>query len=73
MPDATSDNNVDDPRNLRLSQPIQNPSLPTTYQRALLDTRAGVEKGGESGPVVVPGKPEDSLLLRAVRERIGQR
>jgi hypothetical protein len=33
----------------------------------LLDTRQGVRKGGESGPVVVPGKPEQSLLLKALR------
>ncbi len=33
----------------------------------LLDTRDGVLKGGESGPALVPGKPEDSLLIKAVR------
>jgi hypothetical protein len=33
----------------------------------LLDSRAGVLKGGDSGPVVVPGKPEESRLIRAVR------
>jgi cytochrome c553 len=33
----------------------------------LLDTREGVLKGGESGPALVPGKPEDSLLIKAVR------
>lgn len=38
---AGTDQNVDDPRNLRLSQPFKNPTLRTTYQRALLDTRAG--------------------------------
>ncbi|MBV6500678.1 MAG: hypothetical protein CJBNEKGG_03163 [Prosthecobacter sp.] len=31
-----------------------------------LDSRAGWQKGGESGPVVVPGKPEASLLIQAV-------
>jgi len=40
LPKGT-DNSVDDPRNLRLSQPVQNPSLPTAYQRALFDGRAG--------------------------------
>ncbi|HJT77545.1 MAG TPA: PSD1 and planctomycete cytochrome C domain-containing protein, partial [Gemmataceae bacterium] len=35
--------------------------------RLLLDSRAGVLKGGESGPAVVPGKPADSLLVKAVR------
>ena len=33
----------------------------------LLDSRAGFMKGGDSGPVVVPGKPADSLLIKAVR------
>ena len=31
-----------------------------------LDSRTGLLKGGETGPVVVPGKPEASLLIRAV-------
>jgi cytochrome c553 len=33
----------------------------------LLDTRDGARKGGESGPAVVPGKPDESLLVRALR------
>src|SRR5437762_2522130 len=33
----------------------------------LLDTRDGLRTGGESGPAVVPGKPHESLLLKAVR------
>src|SRR5438132_6892715 len=32
-----------------------------------LDTRAGVQKGGESGRVIVPGKPNQSPLITAVR------
>jgi len=32
-----------------------------------LDTRAGWEKGGANGPSLVPGKPSESLLLRAVQ------
>ncbi len=31
-----------------------------------LDTRAGWQKGGESGAAIVPGKPEESLLIKAV-------
>jgi len=31
-----------------------------------LDSREGLLKGGETGPVVVAGKPEESLLIRAV-------
>jgi hypothetical protein len=32
-----------------------------------LDTRDGLLKGGDSGPVIVPGDPEKSLLIKAVR------
>jgi hypothetical protein len=32
-----------------------------------LDSRAGTRKGGLTGPAVVPGKPEESLLLKAIR------
>src|SRR6476620_10049362 len=31
-----------------------------------LDTRAGVQRGGATGPVIVPGKPKDSLLIKAI-------
>ena len=33
----------------------------------LLDTRAGIRQGGDSGPSVTPGKPVESLLLEAMR------
>jgi mono/diheme cytochrome c family protein len=33
-----------------------------------LDSAAGVGKGGESGPVVTPGKPDESRLIKAVRQ-----
>jgi hypothetical protein len=32
-----------------------------------LDSRAAVLRGGDSGPAIVPGKPDDSLLVQAVR------
>src|SRR5262249_41749309 len=35
----------------------------------LLDSRAGLRKGGDSGPAGVPGPPEESLRLRAVRHQ----
>jgi mono/diheme cytochrome c family protein len=37
-------------------------------RRADLDltTAAGIRKGGESGPVIVPGKPEESLLYEKI-------
>ncbi|HTI72109.1 MAG TPA: PSD1 and planctomycete cytochrome C domain-containing protein [Candidatus Limnocylindria bacterium] len=31
-----------------------------------LDTRGGWEKGGEHGPAIVPGKPDDSVLFKAI-------
>ena len=31
-----------------------------------LDTRAGWQKGGDTGKVIVPGKPEESLLYQAL-------
>lgn len=31
-----------------------------------LDSKSGWEKGGDSGPAIVPGKPEASLLIQAV-------
>src|SRR6266542_665009 len=33
----------------------------------LLDSRSGWMKGGDSGPVIVPGDPEKSRLIHAVR------
>jgi len=33
----------------------------------LLDTREGLLKGGENGPALLPGDPERSLLIKAVR------
>ena len=34
-----------------------------------LDSRSAVLKGGNSGPAIVPGKPDESLLIQAVRYR----
>lgn len=33
-----------------------------------LDSREGTRQGGESGPAVVPGKPDESLLIGALRQ-----
>src|SRR5262245_9804885 len=33
----------------------------------VLDSRTGWEKGGDSGPAILPGRPEESLLIKAVR------
>ena len=32
-----------------------------------LDSRGGWMKGGDSGPVIVPGEPDKSLLIEAIR------
>src|SRR5215510_1401553 len=33
----------------------------------LLDSTEAALKGGDTGPALVPGKPEDSLLIKAIR------
>ena len=33
----------------------------------LVDSREGLLKGGDSGPAVVPGQPEQSRLIEAVQ------
>jgi len=33
-----------------------------------IDSREALIKGGKSGPAIIPGKPEGSLLVRAVRQ-----
>ncbi len=33
----------------------------------LLDTKAGVSTGGDTGPAILPGKPEESLLTQGPR------
>lgn len=33
-----------------------------------LDTKAGLLKGGGNGPVIVPGKPNESVLIKALRQ-----
>ena len=37
-----------------------------------LDTAAGVRAGGESGPAIVPNKPEESLLISALRYELNE-
>jgi hypothetical protein len=37
----------------------------------LLDSKAGILKGGDSGAVLVPGKPSESLLIKAIRQLDG--
>jgi Planctomycete cytochrome C len=37
-----------------------------------LDSREALLKGGNSGPAIIPGKVEDSLLIQAVRQTQGR-
>lgn len=37
-----------------------------------LNSQAGFVAGGESGAVVVPGKPDESLLIQAIRHEAGE-
>ena len=34
-----------------------------------VDSREALLRGGENGPAVVPGKPDDSLLVKALEPR----
>jgi hypothetical protein len=34
-----------------------------------LDTRAGLRKGGDTGPAIVPGEPAKSLLIKALKHQ----
>ena len=43
----------------------------TVFANLRLDSREGVERGGHSGPVVVPGDPDSSKLIRAIRYESG--
>src|SRR5689334_6164628 len=36
-----------------------------------LDTKEGVKKGGESGLVIIPGKPDESPLIKALKHEDG--
>ena len=44
----------------------------TVFGELRLDSAAGLERGGRSGPVLAPGDPESSRLIRAVRHELGQ-
>src|SRR5438132_1672583 len=44
-------------------------SADTNAQHGLrVDDRNGLLQGGDRGPAVIPGKPESSLLIKAVRQ-----
>src|SRR5207248_4112984 len=38
----------------------------------LLDTRDGLFKGGDSGPAIIPGKADDSLLVKTLHYAAGE-
>lgn len=35
----------------------------------LLDTKTGLLKGGETGPAIIPGNPDDSLFMKAILQQ----
>lgn len=39
----------------------------TVEAKFRVDSRSGLRQGGESGPAIVPGKPDESRLIRALR------
>ena len=43
------------------------PAAKTVFGNLRIGNREAVLKGGDSGPAVVPGQPDDSLLIRAIR------
>src|SRR5262245_54624225 len=43
-----------------------NSKLPAPKGNLMLDTKEGLLKGGVSGPVVVPGKPAESRLIKVL-------
>ena len=44
-----------------------NPAKGKVKANLELDWKGGWEKGGDTGPAIVPGDPEKSLLIKAVR------
>jgi hypothetical protein len=47
--------------------PCHSQQSPKIKGGLLLDTREGLLKGGDTGPVIIPGDLEQSLLIKAVR------
>src|SRR4051794_37011915 len=47
--------------------PCHASSSATPQARLTLDTSSGIERGGRSGAIVVPGAADRSLLMRAIR------
>ena len=54
-------------RPLLVAKCVQCHGLDKAKGRLRLDNAEGFGKGGDSGPVVVPGKPEESLLVGSSR------
>ena len=44
-----------------------NSQLKSAFGGLRLDTASGLARGGDSGPAIVPGMPDESLLYRALR------
>jgi hypothetical protein len=47
--------------------PCHGPAAKTAFGNFRMASRETVLRGGDTGPAVVPGRPEDSLLIKAIR------
>ena len=54
-------------RPLLVARCYQCHSGPKTKGGLALDTRSGWQRGGDSGAAIVPGRPDESLLIQAVQ------
>ncbi|MBK5292454.1 MAG: PSD1 domain-containing protein [Acidobacteriia bacterium] len=49
--------------------PCHSKAAPATQGGLLLDSAAGIRKGGNAGALMLPGNPDRSLLIRAIRQQ----
>jgi Protein of unknown function (DUF1553)/Protein of unknown function (DUF1549)/Planctomycete cytochrome C len=66
-PDAAFFENKIRPVLVAKCYPCHSSKLSSPMGGLAMDTKAGLQKGGASGPVIVAGKPADSKLLHAIR------
>ena len=66
-PDAAFFENKIRPVLVAKCYPCHSSKLSSPMGGLAMDTKAGLQKGGAAGPVIVPGKPADSRLLHAIR------
>jgi hypothetical protein len=66
-PDAAFFENKIRPVLVAKCYPCHSSKLSSPMGGLAMDTKAGLQKGGASGPVIVAGKPADSKLFHAIR------